>query len=383
MKKLTQEQIDIILKQPYISSTKLSEQINIPASTIRSIRNKNGIKIKKIFDPDKEKLIQTYFETGSSHKTGEIFGVCHKEVLDKLHEYGIDTSVKKLLSDEEEDCIAKLYNTVPTTYLSEKYNVSVSKIHSIWSKHDLRGKVKRRYNFEHENFFESVDSSEKAYFLGWIASDGCLYEPHDATKQKILRICIQQRDEKILKLFQSVLGTDKPISSYVKSGKNYSVLEISSSKIVDDIGRLGLSPRKTYGNCIPDIPERFMFHFIRGYIDGDGTIPKIASNGVSIAGFYKNLSKIKDFLSSKNIFAEFVRDKRKYGNDDDLFGTLITTNKLSKYALIRSMYEDCGNFYLDRKYEIAQKYIEDIDKSELIRDKQIQIYYKYAVRGVS
>lgn len=86
-------------------------------------------------------------------------------------------------------------------------------------------------------------------------------------------------------------------------------------------------------------------------------------------------------MSSKNIFAEFVRDKRKYGNDDDLFGTLITTNKLSKYALIRSMYEDCGNFYLDRKYEIAQKYIEDIDKSELIRDKQIQIYYKYAVRG--
>ena len=59
--------------------------------------------------------------------------------------------------------------------------------------------------------------------------------------------------------------------------------------------------------------------------------------------------------------------------------SLVVINKTQTYSLLKLIYTNCGNYYMDRKKETADSYINNIENSEHIRDKQIVLYYNYAV----
>ena len=148
---------------------------------------------------------------------------------------------------------------------------------------------------------------------------------------------------------------------------------------------LNLKPRKTYSNTIANINDVLMPHLIRGYLDGDGSIRKNTSSDVdiSITGYYDNLNKIETFLAKHNIFSTFVVDNRKYHDaETGVFGQLTIPNRYAKYAFLKLIYNECGEYYLDRKHNIAFDFIDYIESSENIRDKQVKIYYDYAVQKV-
>jgi hypothetical protein len=193
---------------------------------------------------------------------------------------------------------------------------------------------------------------------------------------------IQQRDIRILNVLKDRLKTTKPIINTIKNGRAYSSLQISSQKICDDLKNLGLNNRKTYNNTIANIEDAYMFDFIRGYIDGDGTING-EYIGVSIVGYRSNMEKIQKFLEKFNIFSTITADKRpnKYNKNDfgDDFVTLTFPNKTSIYCLLKSIYYNASDCFLTRKKESAQKIIQKIENSKEIRDKQIIIYYENAV----
>lgn len=203
------------------------------------------------------------------------------------------------------------------------------------------------------------------------------------TKQKTIRICLQNKDSYILENFKYYIKSNKPISH--QNGR-YSTIEISSDKMVDDIVHLGITPqRKTYGNVIPTLKSIFYRDFIRGYVDGDGSISynnHLCRCGFSISGYYKNLTKIQKMFFTYNIFTSFIEDKRKY-NGNDKFGALVGTNKLNLYAICRFLYDNVSNkLYLTRKHNNAQSFIQDINNDKRISSKEIQIYYKYAVQSL-
>ena len=201
-------------------------------------------------------------------------------------------------------------------------------------------------------------------------------------KQNIVRISISLRDEEILEKLKNVLRTNKPLLYYTKNTKKYVCLEISSNKIVKDLNNLGLYERKTYGNTIDD---KYMSSFIRGYIDGDGCIrPQKDSDSdinIAIAGYKTNLDKMSNFLMKRNIITSFVVDNRKYtlNKYKDDFGSLTFTNRTAKYSLLKMIYCNCEEYYLERKHKEAMKFIDYVETSEQIRDKQIVLYYNYAV----
>ena len=133
-----------------------------------------------------------------------------------------------------------------------------------------------------------------------------------------------------------------------------------------------------------NIDDKFFNHLIRGYLDGDGTIGDLgifSDPNISIVGFESNMIKIKEYLERKNIFSSITIDKRKYNiGDTGNFVNLCLSNKTSKYCFLKLIYKDCEDVYMDRKYENSMKYINYIETSNEIRDKQIVIYYKYAVQ---
>lgn len=355
----------------------------MPASTIRGYRNRNGIFTKKKFDPPVDEFIEKYLNKESATKLAEEYGVDRHDITSFAKEIGVYIKPYTVLNEEQIRDIEDKYWSHTSTELAIQYGVSASKISRIWSDAGLHGKDARLYRYD-VNYFNCINSYDKAYFLGFIGSDGCIYYPND-DRQIIIKICIQKQDVKVLQLFKDKLSSNKPI--YI--GDKYATFEISSNIMGNDLCKLGLTHNKTYGNTIANIDYELMPHLIRGYFDGDGAISNcygeddLSHTAIQISGYKSNLSKIQKYLESKNIFTVFCPDIRKYNHViEDEFGALTCQNNTVKYCFLKLIYDDKKDCFMDRKYNSALKFIDKIEKSKEPRNRQIVQYYKYAVCGV-
>lgn len=141
--------------------------------------------------------------------------------------------------------------------------------------------MKRKWNVN-DDFFDNIDSEEKAYLLGFFLADGTFGLGTRCTKSYRFSICIQEDDVEILKYYHTYL-TNSPI--FIRNYQNKWAIKRKpvasirwTSKYMGDnlINKYHITPRKTYDkNFKMDfslIPEELHFDFIRGYFDGDGAV---------------------------------------------------------------------------------------------------------------
>lgn len=112
------------------------------------------------------------------------------------------------------------------------------------------------------NFFKTIDTEEKAYFLGIMFSDGSV-----SRNQFYLKL----KDEDVVIKFKNSLKCSYPIKHNESPYSNY-ILEISCQEMCNDLIKLGCVPNKTKIIQFPNIPKELNRHFIRGFMDGDGCI---------------------------------------------------------------------------------------------------------------
>lgn len=129
-----------------------------------------------------------------------------------------------------------------------------------------------------QNFFKSW-SPNMAYVLGFIAADGSLQNtPY--MRGKYISIC--SKDIEVLRKIKAVLDSEHTIvtikpRAFVLRGKTYISkeqykLRIGNHEIYNDLFNLGITPQKSNTINFPKIPNEFIAHFLRGYLDGDGCI---------------------------------------------------------------------------------------------------------------
>ena len=46
--------------------------------------------------------------------------------------------------------------------------------------------------------------------------------------------------------------------------------------------KFGLTPKKSHTMKLPDIPDAYFFHFVRGYFDGDGGVYHYKNGGLDV-----------------------------------------------------------------------------------------------------
>jgi hypothetical protein len=150
--------------------------------------------------------------------------------------------------------------------LIKEFGVSEREYKKIILKHGgvLRSKV-QKYNFN-ENYFENIDTEDKAYFLGFITADGSVNDDY----AKFVKIKLKTDDFGILEDYISYTEYEGPVY-YHKNGK-YCEVSLSGKKVVSDLGKLGILPNKTRTVEFPKIPENLVRHYMRGVFDGDGCI---------------------------------------------------------------------------------------------------------------
>lgn len=206
----------------------------------------------------------------------------------------------------------------------------------------------RKYKVNH-NFFEIIDTEEKAYWLGFIAADGCL--SHKCTLK--LKLCL--KDKKLIEIFKEHIEATYPLyyrSSKLNGKVYYNIaLKLSSEKIYNDLIDKGITPRKSLTLKPPkNVPEHLIHHWIRGYFDGDGCVhvEKRGKLRVSILGTKEVLGFI---LKQTKLNQRIETTKSKTFR----FRTSGLKKGLQFYHYI---YND-ATIYLERKKEKFEEYIRE------------------------
>lgn len=158
--------------------------------------------------------------------------------------------------------------------ISKLLNIPMGTIPSILSKYGYR------FLPEHKNirFFKTINSHVKAYFLGFIAADGCIQ--HNGANSYGLSITIHSKDKHLLERLKNEFQSNLNIyhittkMSHTNKNKDHVRLAIFNKLLYNDILKYGITPNKslTMPNLIPNIPKQFRKSFILGYFDGDGSV---------------------------------------------------------------------------------------------------------------
>ena len=189
-----------------------------------------------------------------------------------------------------------------------KYNISSATVYKYMKQHNIEYKNNhgRKNNFN-EDYFESIDTEHKAYWLGFIYADGCVMNTGSGnTKINRLQINISNKDIELLIAFCKDINYDETkIQTYEPKG-TYSTnlmsrLSINSVKLCSDLAKWGVHPNKTGKlNKLPKLSKELMPHFIRGFFDGDGWCTCTdKSHNVGFIGDYIFLKNINDYLVCK------------------------------------------------------------------------------------
>lgn len=169
------------------------------------------------------------------------------------------------------DELITLYNQGKTpVQIAEIYKCCISNITRRLKKAGISfkrdySKVRYRRTGKHDidiNFFKTIDTEEKAYFLGLMYSDGSVSDNQFYLKLK---------DEDVVIKFKKALKCDYPIKHNEKPYYNY-ILQVSSKEMCNDLINLGCFKNKTKIIQFPNINPSLHNHFIRGFFDGDGCI---------------------------------------------------------------------------------------------------------------
>ena len=128
------------------------------------------------------------------------------------------------------------------------------------------------------SFFNEIDTEEKAYTLGFILADGTISNKREKQRRYRVRIGINERDRDILikmaKAFEySGKLYESPCKGYSNGVGVMCGLYISSRGIWKALEKLGYANTPKYAYPAPKwLSEDLKRHFVRGIIDGDGSV---------------------------------------------------------------------------------------------------------------
>lgn len=215
---------------------------------------------------------------------------------------------------------------------------------------DRNAQRKRRTSTTiNEDYFENLDTSNKAYIFGLILSDG-----HLLKHRKQLRIKLTDID--LLEEVKKDLNYNKPLFVNKTEGvshKQAKTLIICNTKIYDDLLTLGMLQNKTFTLKYPSIPPNLVPDFIRGFFDGNGSAyfkkaGKLLFPNMSICSTVDFLTTLKNVLEKFGVKSHLYHDI----NVDERITTLMIRDIQSGINFFNLLYSDVsGKIFLKRKFQ--------------------------------
>jgi hypothetical protein len=195
------------------------------------------------------------------------------------------------------------------TMVANKVGINRKNIHYYINKYKIVVKNKHSTYLHRNDYFNNIDTENKAYLLGFIIADGYLSEGS--------RICLNNSidDIEVLDLFNKEVSPESKIMLlYKQKGakfrKQQAIIRVTSKEMYKTlVNKYGIVQNKTQNSDFKFnfslIPENLHCHFIRGYFDGDGSVSFYKTNRT----IFFNFSFVFNSLNFTKQFAEIFETK--------------------------------------------------------------------------
>jgi len=173
--------------------------------------------------------------------------------------------------------------------------------------HEPKSKSKLHPNLK-INYFKTIDSKEKAYWLGFIYADGGISLDKNSVRFKIE---ISKKDEILINSFSKAIGFNLKYKSYQEKANTVRIRFVNKI-FTNNLIEHGIIFRKSNIIELPKLNNRELYlAFLLGYFDGDGTegTSKITSGSII---FLKQIKRLFNIKSN-------IHEKYSYGKSYDLY----------------------------------------------------------------
>lgn len=264
-----------------------------------------------------------------------------------------------------EECLEEYINNEEATLrgLARKYGITRETIkrHLIKRGVKIRPCVYRKDKNLKIDIFSKIDSQEKAYWLGFLAADGCIHFNKTRSNGTVL-ITLRDIDRNHLELFKDFIGTSNKILDFMnytgysaKDGTPESRITVYSKQICEDLERIGVPPKKSLILRPPKIGPEYFQSYLSGFFDGDGTLYK------THVGKSQNISFTCGFTGTKEMLVwicDLVNEPdtnftKRYKDNKNTY-SIRWGGTYKPLRILESFYPK-SPVHLERKYKLYQE----------------------------
>jgi hypothetical protein len=186
--------------------------------------------------------------------------------------------------------------------LSAKYGLSQT---TVWRRLQKSGVTMTRCTYRYDaRYFAIIDSEVKAYFLGYLTTDGYVVE---GPRRYV--VTLTSTEPAIPRAFAAAVGGGIPVYEIAPSGRlsrrlsmEYRV-SVCSKQMVADLVALGVRQAKSCREVFCEqVPKEFVRHYLRGIFDGDGSLGTYGYSGrpqhaLSLVGSRAMLQRVAEVVA--------------------------------------------------------------------------------------
>lgn len=242
--------------------------------------------MRRIVDEkEEEKICKLNKEGKTWQEISEATGWSWKPIKKVLDKHGLKQNVKKQgIPYEFYESIFKLYEsglTLKQIHENHYPQFTTDQINYICREKGITRKSGKVANMNHD-YFEKIDTPNKAYFLGLLTADGSILFNKNKGNSYSITLELDVKDKYIIEAFAKEVETDLKVRVYrrkdgfVAKGEEYretARLMLHSVKMAEGLQALGVVRNKSNQlKVIPNINEDLYPHYIRGFFDGNGSV---------------------------------------------------------------------------------------------------------------
>ena len=301
-------------------------------------------------EQNKDDIIKLYVSGMFQRDIANIYNTSSTSIGRLLRKYGFSRG--KVTENDYDDVVNMYLSGITVDDIVKKYRVSNKTIYSILKLRNVKlldyGEHSKIYTLN-EHYFDVIDTYNKAYILGFLYADGC-------NTEKSITLSLKSCDKHILESINNELSSNRPLKllQYSQKNNNWSdqyELSITNKYMAMQLSKLGMVKNKSLVLTFPEwIDDKLIPSFLRGYMDGDGTIGRYECriSFISTEQFWK---KAAEFLNNKLGIHCGVYKCKKDSTTTTRMMQIAGRNQVKKF--LDYIYED-AELFLKRKYEIYQ-----------------------------
>lgn len=303
-----------------------------------------------------DEIIEMYKNETPMDEIIKYSGMTEHEIRSILKDNQVDRKYNTF-SDELYNRLEYLYDVGKTTE-QVGYDLCINKVSitKILRKRNHRVRTysenNRRYN-RNSNYFDKIDTVNKAYILGLLWADGC-----NLPLRSQIVLSLQERDKAVLDSIKNQLEYQGNLSFIKLHAKNQNyqnqyrlcIEDIHMSKVLESYGMVRAKSLILKFPSENVLPKELHPSFIRGYFDGDGSVglqTRLRKTQATIVGTWDVCQKISVYLKSSGCKNSIQHPKQSLDHNT----YVVSINGFSNVRLFGNIIYSQDGIKMQRKYD--------------------------------